>query len=101
MKDFDDAIHEDLDEIGPEQIRVPATAHLDGVGEIRERPAGQHTERHAPADRQLTGLLDLTQQFELVEIAVHIVEAGDAERGAIGQSLPYQLAVDRALRARW
>ena len=29
--------------------------------------------------------VDLSQQFELIEIAVHVVKAGDAERRAIGE----------------
>ena len=67
--------------------RVPAAAHLDGLAEIGQAPcrAACGTARgRAPSSP--SARVDLVQQFELVEIAVHVVEAGDAERGAIGEA---------------
>ena len=95
---FDDAVHEHLHEIRFQPVGMPAAAHLHRLAEFGQRHAGQHAERHAAAHAKPLGLVDLLQQLQLVKIAVHVVEAGDAERCAIGEAAPHDVLVDFALR---
>ena len=80
------AVHEQLDPVAPQPVRSPGAAHVFGLFKVGELLVVLVVERHLDAAGQSVLLLKLVQQFALVDRAVHVVDRGDAERGAIVQS---------------
>src|SRR5207253_233465 len=60
-----------------------------------------HVERHSRPRRQLPRVIDLRKKLELVEIAIHIVEAGDAVACEVPEAALEHFAVMPALTGSW
>ena len=83
-----DAVHEQLDPVAPKVSAVPGAAHVVCFFQIRQLLVVLVMKRHFYAAVEAACLMNFMEQFALIQIAIHIVHRGNAERGAVLDTLP-------------
>ena len=83
----DHPVHEHLHPAGIEHGRGIALAHQQGFVELGQRVGVTQVAGDLHPAQQVAFLLQLVQQFHLVQIAVHVVQAGQPMAGAVAQPL--------------
>ncbi|MND82159.1 hypothetical protein D3C80_739810 [compost metagenome] len=98
---FGHAIDEHFDKIAAQPVGVETVVPCGGLFfKVRDRHEILHVIGHAHPHRQAGGLLYLVQNFQLIEIAVHVLNRGYAQRGAIGEAVADDIKVDGAFFPR-
>ena len=96
----DHAIDKDLDEARAQHVRAIAPGHHAGFFQHGDVHEVLHVKRHPHPRCQSAAPFKLLQQFQRVEIAVHVVDRRDAMARAMGEAFLHHRQIKLPLIAR-
>ena len=94
---FEHAIHEDFHAAGMQHVALILVAHFNRFIDAGGFEIILLVEGHLDAGDELILVHERLQQLKLIPVAVHVVDGGDAEGGAVFQPALHEILVDEAL----
>jgi len=94
---FEHAIHEDFHPAGMQHVALILGPHFNGFIDAGGFEIILLVERHLDAGDEFIPVHERLQQLKLIPVAIHVVDGGDAEGGAIVQPALHEILVDEAL----